>query len=114
MRAPILLVAMDQRDELADRRDRQADARDEAADESDRRQDALDPRGDERDARDLAGLFQEATTELDRQAVDEALSKVDWQAQVVASVNRDAAVQQRQRSARSSSRWTTFAMRSPR
>jgi len=93
-----LVVAMDLRDELADRRDRTADARDEAAYQSDRRQDALDRRGDERHELDLASLFGEATSRLDRQAADEALSQVQWQAQVVASVDHDAAVQQQQRS----------------
>ena len=73
---------MDRRDEQADERDRTADARDDAADESDRTQDALDRLGDESDQRDLAALFEEATSELDREAVDDALSKIDWQPQM--------------------------------
>ena len=73
---------MDRSDELADERDRTADERDHAADESDRMQDALDRRGDESDQRDLAALFEEATSDLDRDAVDDALSKLDRHALV--------------------------------
>ena len=73
---------MHRRDQHADERDRTTDERDDAADESDRTQGALDRRGDESDQRDLAALFEEATSELDREAVDDALSKIAWRPQV--------------------------------
>jgi hypothetical protein len=77
-----MLGRVDRSDELADARDRTAEARDAAADASDRRQDALDRQGDERDCVDLAALFEAATGDLDRAAIDEALGKVNRQDQV--------------------------------
>ena len=56
----------------------------------------LDRPGGERDERDLAAVFEDETSKLDRKAVDQALSGVDWQAQVVASV-KNVAARQRQR-----------------
>ena len=73
---------MDQRDERARERDRSADERDNAADANDRRQDALDLRREESDIRDIAALFAEATSDIDVEAIDEALGKIDWQAEV--------------------------------
>jgi hypothetical protein len=68
-------------DRQADQRDHAAADRDRAAERRDRVEDALDREGDELDRRDLVALFDEATSKLDRAAVDGALCKVDWQAQ---------------------------------
>jgi hypothetical protein len=84
MLAPTLF-GMDRGDELADERDRNAEERDDAAEASDRAQDALDRLADDRDAIDLVAFFEEETSKLDRAAVDDALTKIDWQAQVSSS-----------------------------
>lgn len=73
---------MDQRDERARERDRSADERDNAADASDRTQDALDLQREMSEVRDITALFAEATSDIDVEAIDEALGKIDWQAEV--------------------------------
>ena len=72
---------MDLSDIRADQRDHAAAVRDRAADQRDRVEDARDREGDEQDRRDLLALFEEATSALDRAAVDEALGKRYRQAQ---------------------------------
>lgn len=72
---------MDLSDKQADKRDHAAADRDRVAEQRDRVEDALHRERDEQDRRDLVALFEEAASELDRVAVDEALGEVDWQAQ---------------------------------
>ena len=73
---------MDFSDKQADIRDRAVTQRDSAANASDRRHDAVDRRREESDIRDMTALFAEATSDIDGEAIDDALGKIDWQAEV--------------------------------